>query len=101
MPLFRKYDPAVYPSYVNYDAIEVGRYTDIPADYREAMGLPITAISKLSPDQFEILGFSGHLARPMSEVVPGQSGSGRFYLDLGGGNYKRMYDRVVVRNRLA
>lgn len=95
--LFRPYDSKNYPSYINYDAIEVGRYNEIPSDYMGKMGLPITALSKLSPDQFEIIGFSGNLARPMAKVVPGQSGSGRFYLDMGKGQYKRMYDRVVIR----
>lgn len=98
--LFKKYTPEDFPSYVNYDAIEVGRYTDIPVDYEGEMGVPVTAISKLSPDQFEIVGFSGTLARPMADVVAGQKGSGRFYLDLGDGRFKRMYDRVVVRNKL-
>jgi hypothetical protein len=50
--LFKAYDPERYPTYVNYDAIEVGRYKDIPADYAGQMGLPVTALSKLSPDQF-------------------------------------------------
>lgn len=97
--IFKKYTPEDYPKYVNYDAIEVGRYTDIPFDYEGNMGIPVTAVSKLSPDQFEIVGFSGTLAKPMAEVVPGQTGTGRFYLDLGGGEFKRMYDRVVVRNK--
>jgi hypothetical protein len=35
----------------------------------------------------------------MAEIVPGATGSGRFYLDLGNGQYKRMYDRVVIRNK--
>ena len=97
--LFKRYTSEDYPGYVNYDAIEVGRYTNIPADYEGAMGVPVTAVSKLSPDQFEIIGFSGTLARPMAEVVPGQTGSGRFYLDMGDGRFKRMYDRVVIRNK--
>ena len=97
--LFKKYDPEKYPAYVNYDAIEVGTYKDIPADYDGPMGLPVTALAKLSPDQFEIIGFSGSLARPMSEVVEGATGSGRFYLNLGNGEYKRMYDRVVIRKK--
>lgn len=99
LSLFRSYDSRQYPTYVNYDAIEVGRYTEIPLDYKGEMGLPITALSKLSPDQFEIIGFSANLARSMSEVVVGQSGSGRFYLDMGNAGYKRMYDRVVIRHR--
>ena len=97
--LVKAYDPKSYPIYVNYDAIEVGRYKDIPMDYAGPMGLPVTALAKLSPDQFEIVGFSGSLARPMAEVVSGATGSGRFYLDIGTGKYKRMYDRVVIRNK--
>jgi Adenine-specific methyltransferase EcoRI len=99
LSLFKRYTPEEFPSYVNYDAIEVGRYAEIPVDYEGAMGVPVTAVSKLSPDQFEIIGFSGALAKPMARVVPGQTGSGRFYLDVGGGEFKRMYDRVVVRNK--
>ena len=97
--LIKTYDPVSYPTYVNFDAIEVGRYKDIPIDYAGRMGLPITALAKFSPDQFEIIGFSGNLAKPMSEVVSGASSSGRFYLDMGNGDYKRMYDRVVIRNK--
>lgn len=98
--LFKKYTPEDFPSYVNYDAIEVKRYTNIPVDYEGEMGVPVTAVSKLSPDQFEIVGFSGTLARPMSEVIPGQTGAGRFYLEVGRGEFKRMYDRVVIRNKV-
>lgn len=31
--LFREYDPAAYPTYDNYDAIEVSKVADIPVDY--------------------------------------------------------------------
>ena len=99
LSLFRSHGCGQYPTYVNYDAIEVSRYSEIPIDYNGEMGLPVTALAKLSPDQFEIIGFSGNLARPMAAVVPGQSGTGRFYLDTGNGNYKRMYDRVVIRKK--
>jgi hypothetical protein len=100
LSLFRSYSPERYPKYVNYDAIEVSRYTEIPIDYFEEMGLPVTALAKLSPDQFEIIGFSGTLARPMADVVPGEAGSGRFYLADGPGAYKRMYDRVVIKAKV-
>lgn len=45
-----------YPKYDNYDAIEVGRVTDIPVDYEGIMGVPITFLDKYCPEQFEILG---------------------------------------------
>lgn len=54
--LFRKYDPAVYPTYDNYDAIEVSKTSEIPEDYPGVMGVPVTFLDKHNPDQFEILG---------------------------------------------
>jgi hypothetical protein len=56
--LYKRYSPEEYPSYDNYDAIEVGRYTDMPYDYDGAMGVPITFLDKYNPDQFEILGWT-------------------------------------------
>ena len=47
-----------YPTYVNYDAIDVSSYKDIPADYDGVMGVPITLLDYFSPDQFEIIGNS-------------------------------------------
>ncbi|GGU26521.1 adenine-specific methyltransferase EcoRI family protein [Nocardioides albus] len=56
--LFRRYTPDEYPRYDNYDAIDVGRYADIPYDYDGAMGVPITFLDKYNPEQFEILGWT-------------------------------------------
>jgi len=56
--LYKRYNPDEYPHYDNYDAIEVGRYTDIPYDFDRAMGVPITFVDKYNPDQFEILGWT-------------------------------------------
>ncbi len=56
--LYKRYNPVEYPHYDNYDAIEVGRYTDIPYDFDAAMGVPITFLDKYNPDQFEILGWT-------------------------------------------
>ncbi len=47
-----------YPTYDNYDAIEVARCADIPMDYDGVMGVPITFLDKYNPDQFEIVGIS-------------------------------------------
>lgn len=56
--LYKRYSPGEYPRYDNYDAIEVGRYTDIPYDFDGAMGVPITFLDKYNPDQFDILGWT-------------------------------------------
>jgi hypothetical protein len=102
--LYKTYSAKEYPHYKNYDAIEVSRYTDIPADYAGAMGVPVTFLDHYNPDQFEILGSSRTLARPMSEVAKKgtfQQGGPRFYLAKGDGTYRRMYERLVIRNRHA
>jgi hypothetical protein len=56
--LYREYSPEVYPTYDNYDAIEVSRVKDIPKDYDGLMGVPITFLDKHNPEQFEIVGVS-------------------------------------------
>ena len=56
--LYKKYSDKVYPHYGNYDAINVNKVTDIPDDYYEPMGVPITFLDKYNPDQFEILGLA-------------------------------------------
>jgi hypothetical protein len=58
VPLYRRYDPLEYPKYDNYDAIEVGKVAEIPADYDGLMGVPITFLDKYNPEQFEILGWT-------------------------------------------
>ena len=44
-----------YKRYDNYDAIEVPRTDAIPSDFKGAMGVPISFLSKYNPEQFEIL----------------------------------------------
>lgn len=57
MVLFRAYTPEKYPTYDNYDAINVDRTVDIPCDYYGVMGVPITFLSQYNPEQFEIVAF--------------------------------------------
>ena len=55
--LFRTYygNEESYPTYDNYDAINVDKVKDIPMDYEGIMGVPITFIGKCNPNQFEII----------------------------------------------
>ena len=46
-----------YPTFDNYDAINVNKTKDIPMDYNGAMGVPITFLHKYNPDQFEVIKF--------------------------------------------
>ena len=61
------------------------KVTDIPCDYFEEVGVPITYLDKHNPEQFEIIGASRWLGRPMSEIAPKGSyvsGGVRFYLPV-------------------
>ena len=55
--LYKQYNEEEYPTYDNYDAINVDKTKDIPADYGGVMGVPITFLDKFNPDQFEIIKF--------------------------------------------
>ena len=52
------YSEDEYPTFDNFDAIEVGKTSDIPYDYDGIMGVPITFLDKYNPGQFEILGLT-------------------------------------------
>jgi len=53
--LYKKYNPEEFPTYDNYEAIEVSKTNNIPIDYKGVMGVPITFMNKYNPDQFEIV----------------------------------------------
>jgi len=82
--LYKNYTPEEYPKYDNYDAINVNKTSDIPADYYGVMGVPITFLDKYNPDQFEILGNEEDL----------KIEKGRGYV-----NGKRLYGRIFIRRR--
>lgn len=77
-----------YPTYDNYEAINVNKVADIPTDYEGFMGVPITFIDKYSPDQFEIIGID----RVLVEEATGRVS--RFRI-----NDKEIYARVVIKNK--
>lgn len=55
--LWKNYTPEEYPKYDNYDAINVGKVSEIPCDYDGVMGVPISFLDKYNPEQFEIVAF--------------------------------------------
>lgn len=99
--LYKKYNENEYPRYVNYDAIEVGKVSDIPVDFYDKMGVPLTFLDRYNPEQFKIIGFSLELANNMKDYAnKGEymTGGKRFYIKEKNGSYiyKRLYDRVVI-----
>ena len=57
LDLVCRYSPEEYPSYDNYEGIDISKTADIPYDYSSAMGVPITFLDKYNPEQFEIIKF--------------------------------------------
>ena len=94
LPLTQKYSPELYPKYDNYDAIEVQKTKDIPDDYYDTMGVPITFLDKYNPDQFEILDINPHF---FSTVEKGEPKPKR--LSLKNHNMKDPYARVLIRRK--
>ena len=74
-----------YPTYDNYNAIEVSKVKNIPMDYAGAMGVPITFMNKYNPKQFEIINMS-----TMSGV------SANHWTEING---KPKYARVFIKNK--
>lgn len=65
--LFKKYTPEEYPTYDNFNAINVDVTKNIPIDYKGLMGVPITFLDKYNPEQFEIIGLGqGNLYRELT-----------------------------------
>ncbi len=92
-----------YIKYDNYDAIEVPFTDAIPNNYEGVMGVPISFLEKYNPDQFEIVGFSLFIAKPIKLCIPEgdtyQHGGNAFYLPDGEKNHKRLFGRIAIKKR--
>lgn len=99
LDLVCRYSSNEYPTYVNYNAINVGRTGDIPFDYSGYMGVPITFLDKYNPNQFEIIGISLTLGTNKPTDLPkAKQGGPAFYIKMNG-EYQRLYARIVIRNK--
>jgi hypothetical protein len=56
LKLSKSYTPEEYPTYDNYNAINVDKVADTPVDYHGIIGVPITYIDKHNSSQFRIIG---------------------------------------------
>ena len=85
-----------YEKYDNYDAIEVPFTDAIPSDFKGAMGVPISFLSKYNPDQFEIISSNDI---KINALVPFKS-HGLIKDKDGAVKGTPTYVRLVIRNRL-
>ena len=89
------YDAEKYPTYDNYDAINVNKVNDIPCDYDGVMGVPVTFMDKYNPDQFEILGATESEGRGFSNGLWDENSKVSQPLVNG----KRIYKRIFIRKK--
>jgi hypothetical protein len=122
--LYKRYNPAEYPSYDNFDAIEVGKVAEIPQDYTGVMGVPLGFLTKHNPEQFEIVGITKTWCGVASKKYPTQiqvSPNGRraevsklndgaalkverppknkTYYEVGGTYFVQTYPRILIRGK--
>ena len=93
-----RYSEEEYPSYDNFNAIDVGRVQDIPNNYEGVMGVPDTILGQFNPDQFEIIGLGcGCLGK---QVGVTKNYRGRTDLAYSkNGTSKCPYSRILIRNK--
>ncbi len=87
LDLYKHYSPEEYPTYDNYDAINVDKTSEIPMDYDGIMGVPITFLDKYCPEQFNIIGLDRY-------VDDNPHYGYRFTI-----NGKETYARILIRKR--
>lgn len=98
-----KYNSNDYPTFDNYNAINVNKTSDIPMDYAGIMGVPITFLDKYNPEQFEIIWqASGNTRACAPKDVLDLVGYSVHPEDRGGCGVvkgKRQYSRILIRNK--
>lgn len=92
LKLVSRYITTDYPTYDDYNIIEVSKTKDIPLDYEGAMAVPITFLDKFSPEQFEII--DANDCRKSDNVPIKKHGFLRGKID---GKWK--YVRIVIKHK--
>jgi len=90
--LYKNYSPEEYPTYDNYDAINVDKTKEIPMDYIGEMGVPITFLHYYNPEQFEIIDINPHFFTIVERGLPKPS-----QLKITG--QKDPYARILIKNK--
>jgi len=110
--LYKNYTPEEYPTYENFNAINVDKTKDIPVDYKGFMGVPITFLYKYNPDQFEIIGlgisnsgleigvqpYKAEHKKFRKEVQKRGAVNGNLYM-MKNGSVEVPYARIIIKNK--
>ena len=93
--LYKNYNEEEYPTYDNYNAIEISKTNEIPCDYEGVMGVPITFMNKYNPEQFEIIGATESEGKGFSNGLWDENSNVAQAMING----KKVYKRIFIRNR--
>lgn len=85
--LCKSYNAKDYPTYDNYNAINVNNCKNIPMDYDGCMGVPISFMDKYCPEQFEILNCSAYSSTT-------HLGCGALFVAN-----KKIYARILIKRK--
>ena len=94
LTLYKKYSEIEFPNFVNYNAINVNNYKDIPYDFDGEIGVPVTFLDKYNPKQFEIiaLGIVGSInftSEKKMEILKDGEPTGKYTINAKGTLYRK------------
>ena len=100
--LTAKYDKEKYPKFDYYDAINVDRVKDIPKDYTQKMGVPVSYLETHNPDDFELIDAIGRYSVLYGKELDscGECGclcKARKFLSIVNG--KKKFMRIIIRKQ--
>lgn len=114
LKLTATYVPGKYEEYLNFDAINIAKCTEIPKDYPGPMGVPISFMLKWNPNQFEVLGLAEGChgtavgVRPLTpqqkqvfyKAYPTSHDSrGSLYMTEGTSSIKQLFAKIIIRHK--
>ncbi|WP_295583000.1 adenine-specific methyltransferase EcoRI family protein [uncultured Oscillibacter sp.] len=95
MILTEKYDPKKFPTYYNFDGIDVNKTLSIPYDYDGYIGVPITFLQKYNPNQFQIIDLSIRIEKKFRF----NGDKSDLWYEKDGKPWKCPFRRMVIRNK--
>lgn len=109
------YENKDYPSFLNYNAINVDRVENIPKDYFGIMAVPLSFLDKYNPEQFEIIGAGRNMfneklgfqkiGKEVMKKYRAQGGTGNYTENMHSLVYEKdgkvyfPYQRILIKRR--
>lgn len=97
--LYKKYTPDEYPTYDNFDGINIVNTSEIPYDYYGYMGVPVSFFDVYNPSQFEICGLGSGDAAKQLGVTKNHRGRTDLAYTTPEGKHKCPFTRVIIRRK--